>query len=369
MAARAPLTFRPLDRSCGERMQAINRACPIEADFTFFFDREPDFFAWPEAVFDRHVYLGGFAGQDLAAYAMLGFSQGWHGDHHGELFYAGDARVLPAERGRGFTQDAGASLREQMPSRSLGYGIIKQGNDRALGAFRRASWPDTEVQLLGTLEVANVLLLRRIKPRAALVVRRARPQDLPAIVALMRRAYEQRLFAPLITEPGLLADAQGLPGFGLDCYYLAFRGDELVGALGAWDMDPVRRTKVLRYGWRGHAIRLAYQAGGLVFRSAAPLPRPGQSFRALTITRMAVPSADPAILGDLLTAVANDHLGRGYHMMHVAFCGDDPLRPAVAPFMVQRFCSDLFVIARGIALGPLRRTSAWRSPYVDLRFI
>ena len=48
----------PLDRDHSNQLLALSRACPIEADFTFWFDRSPDYFAWPKAVFDSHHYFG-----------------------------------------------------------------------------------------------------------------------------------------------------------------------------------------------------------------------------------------------------------------------------------------------------------------------
>ena len=48
------VTYRLLDRSFGEKLLAVNRACSIAADMTIRFDREPDFFAWPDRVFEGH---------------------------------------------------------------------------------------------------------------------------------------------------------------------------------------------------------------------------------------------------------------------------------------------------------------------------
>src|SRR5512138_2973399 len=94
-AAVAAVTTRPVGREDGPALLAINRACPIEANFTFFFDRAPDFFAWPDAVFDEYEYLGVYSEEQLVGYGLWGTLDGWVGDGWGSYMYGGDLRMLP----------------------------------------------------------------------------------------------------------------------------------------------------------------------------------------------------------------------------------------------------------------------------------
>jgi hypothetical protein len=359
----APLRVERIDHRHGERMLAIDLACPIQADFTLLFDRSPSFFAWPDAVFDRFDYVGGFRDDTLVAYGMIGFVAGYTGGAGRDFCYAGDLRALPEARGEGFgVRCVEAACGFVPPEIRLGFALVKKGNREGARVVRAAGNAAVSFEPYTSFEAHALLLLRRAGPPARYRVRRAGPGDLPALAALMQRAYDGRPFAPVVTPGELAADIARLPGFDVDRYYLAFAEGELVGALGAWDMNPVRRTVVLRYPPRGRLLHLAYDAARLVLRAAPPLPPPGGALRALTTTRVAVPSDDPAVLRALLIAVHDENVGR-YHLLYVGFAGDDPLRDATRGWLSQRLASDVHAIrVEGTALPAGR-------PYLDLRFI
>jgi len=63
-------SFQALDRGDGPQLARINRACPIVADFTFYFDRGDDFFAWPDRCFEEgYRYAGIVCDDELVARA------------------------------------------------------------------------------------------------------------------------------------------------------------------------------------------------------------------------------------------------------------------------------------------------------------
>lgn len=360
-----PLELRLLTFADGPRMLAINRACPVVADLSFYFERAPDFFAWPNAVLDGYVYVGGFRGPDLVAYAMFGTVRGqlpWGG----EFSWSGDARVLPEARGTGFLAAAARLVVGSTPDSGVGLALVKQGNLAGARAVFGLDLPGMEASRLCEFRAVNLLLIRRGAGPRRYEVRRSTISDLPALAELLRRACAGRPFAPPVDGDEVARDAARLPGFGLDRYYLALDGGEPVGAIGVWDGDAVRRITVTAYSRRARLIRGLYGAARLLFHAAPPLPAPGGSLRAVTITRMAVPGGEPAVLRDLLAAVCRDHAGRGYHLVHVGFAGADPLIAATHGFAHQTFRSDLVVLtsrekADALRAGPL--------PYVDLRLL
>ena len=359
------LEFRPLNRAHAASMHAINRACPIEADFTFFFDREPDFFRWPETVFDASIYIGGFRGERLVGYTLFASVAG-HAGALGKTFgYMGDARVLPEERGHAFTQNAARALLETVPSEAITFSLLKRGNESARSALEKASVANFSIAYLCGFDAAILLLLRRVGGARRFRVRRAHPGDIPRLAALMERAYDGRLFAPIVTPDELEKDTRRLPGFGIESYRLAFAGDELIGALGAWDEAPVRRASVLRLSWRGKMLRAAYEAARVVHRAAVPLPHAAESFRGITTTRIAIPSGDPAVLHDLLAAVHDEFLG-SHHMIVVGFTGDDPLASSLRGMLAHHVVSDIAVMAHPSRIEEVLQE---RRPYLDLRFV
>jgi hypothetical protein len=370
-AAVAAVTVRPVGREDGAALLAINRACPIEANLTFFFDREPDFFAWPDAVFDEHQYLGLYSEEQLIGYGLVGVLDGWVGDGWGSFMYGGDLRILPGWRGAGLAKRIIREFIEGVPTgRRLGFMLVKDGNVAASELIEPRRWdmPRMEHRILCKFEAGNVMLLRSVgKPRRCRV-RRARTADLERMADLVQRVLKGRLFAPRYDAERLARDATRVPGLWLDHYFLAERDGRLVGMLAAWDEGPLRRTTLLDYDLTGQALRTAYRAASLVLRSAAPLPDPGESFRSLTATRVVVADRDPGVLEDLLRAVVNEHIGAGYHMLHVGFTGEDPLRAALKPFFVQRFRSQIYLaVERGAYKTDL--PPGHEDPYIDLAII
>ncbi|MBI5481830.1 MAG: GNAT family N-acetyltransferase [Deltaproteobacteria bacterium] len=370
-AAVAAATVRPVTRDDAPALLAINRACPIEANFTFYFDRAPDFFAWPDAVFDQHEYLGVYSDDRLVGYGLCGTLEGWIGDGWGPYVYGGDLRVLPGWRGAGLAKRIILEFIDRLPpGRRAAFMLVKDGNVAATGLISPRRWavPRFVHRVLCRFEAANLLLLRRTGGPRRCRVRHAREGDVEAMAALMTRALQGRLFAPQLTAERLARDAERVPGLGLDRYFLAERDGRLVGVLAAWDEGPLRRTTLLGYDLGGKALRAGYRAASLVLRNAAPLPEVGESFRSLTATRVAIADRDPGVLEDLLRAVVDEHLGHGYHMLHVGFAGEDPLRVALKPFFAQSFRSQIYLVAEKGAYP-----SVWppghEDPYVDLAII
>jgi hypothetical protein len=248
--------------------------------------------------------------------------------------------------------------------------LVKEGNVSAAELIEPGRWavPRFVHRILCKFEAANLLLLRRPgKPRRC-QVRHATEADLEPMAELMTRTLQGRLFAPHMTAERLARDAHRVPGLGLDRYYLAERDGRLMGALAAWDEGPLRRTTLLGYDLGGQALRAAYRAASVVLRGAAPLPAAGESFRTLTATRVAIADRAPYVLEDLLRAVVNEHVGCGYHMLHVGFAGDDPLRLALKPFHVQSFRSQIYLVAEKNAY-PSVWPPGYEDPYFDLAII
>lgn len=361
-----PLNARLLTASHGPAMLAINEACPIVADLTFVFDRGTDFFGWPSLVYDRFWYAGVFAGDRLVGYCLVGLVQVWTGRGHDWLAVLGDARMLPEYRGAGGMTKALELLAGMVPG-EVGQGvfIIKEGNraaDRLRGRVRLDGY---EVYRAGTLTVQNLFLLRRLRPVVGVDVTTASPDDLPAILEVLRQTWRGRPFAPA-TDAGSLTRWIERPGLGWQRTYVARRRGRPVGVVGAWDMGAFHATRVVRYSPTAELARGLHAAFRLILRDAAPLPAPGDAFRSLTITLSGTPSGDPDVLRALLVAVNNDHLDQAFHLLHVGVTapgGERPLRS----WYRQRFRSTIHTISRAGVPPPVSKPGA--EPCLDLSLI
>ena len=74
------LTTATLTRDHNDELVGLFRASPIVADFTVCFDRHPDFFRFPELVFDSFDYRGIFVDDSLVGCLMAAQLRGWVGD-------------------------------------------------------------------------------------------------------------------------------------------------------------------------------------------------------------------------------------------------------------------------------------------------
>jgi S-adenosylmethionine-diacylglycerol 3-amino-3-carboxypropyl transferase len=358
--------FLPLAREQGPALLEINRACPIEADFTLVFDRGQDFFQWPDLLYDRHHYVGIHHDDTLVGYCMTGELRGWTGNTQGRCFYGGDARILRPYRGHRLAE---LGLRHALELLSddveIGFGLVKSGNAPAQRTV------DTGYsELFGEarrlpFEAVNVLLLRKL-PRPSVEIRNARLDDLEDMAELFTRANARRLFAPEIDAERLEKDMT-IPGLEPHRWYVAVSGRRLVGMAAAWDQHAFHRTQILRYSPAGTGIRTLYGMSRTVFRHAPPLPPAGEALRTVTLTRVAVEDMAPSVMRALIHGVVNDHVGKGYHLLHVGFAGEDPMRQASTGLLCQRFRSGIVIGAR----RRLPRCEAWFNsvPYVDMAVI
>ena len=174
------------------------------------------------------------------------------------------------------------------------------------------------------------------------------------------------LFAP-DTSPQALENSIRRPGLGWERTYLARRDEEIVGVLGAWDMGAFHATRVVSYSAAATIARGVHAAARTVLREAAPLPQPGEAFRSLTITNLAVRDSDPRVLRALLTAVNNDHVSQGFHLMHLGATGGQDWTPALRGWLRQRFSSSLYALTR--TGGPEPSQGSLSNPYLDLSII
>ena len=336
-----------LNPSHGPEMLAINQACPIVADLTFYFDRGDDFFRWPSLVYERFYYAGLFVSDRLVGYLMVGLVRAWTGEEFGWLGVLGDARILPQHRGRGLLGKALLVLSDVVPHDVLrGVFIIKEGNraaDRVRDRFRLGGYTVTPV---GRLTAHNLLLMRRLRPVPQVSVTTATRADVPTIVALLRDEWRGRLFAPYV-DAGSFVRSVERPGLGWERTYVARRDGAVVGVLGAWDMGAFHAARVVSYSPKATMARGVHAAARLILRDAAPLPARGEILRSLTITNLAAAGGDSDVLRALLVAVNNDHLERGFHMMHVGVTAPRGRSPALRPWYRQEIRSTIYLISRG----------------------
>ena len=353
------VSYRPLDDGAGSDLLSLNRACPLESQFTFRFDREPDFFAWPRAVFERFQYRGAYVDGGLAGYCMAGYRTGWTGTHFATWGYVGDLRVHPDYRGRELMQPVYDQLVAAVPADAdQGLFIINQGNAAGDRLAKRLRLSGVTVARGGTLEVVSLPLLFA-RGRDDRKIREARREDSPAVAALLRERSAGRLFAPRFTEDeiaALIASSSVL---------VAETAGQLRGVIAWTDLTDVRRTTILRYPGTYAPIRAAWSIVQQFSRGMASLPRVGAPLRTATVTHLAAREDDRAVIRALVTRAMDAQSGRGIHLLQ--FCGmtGEPSLQSMAGLPRFRFRSDVWLLSRENVVN----NRAMQPPYIDLRII
>ncbi len=359
------LVFRPLSRSAAARLNTINRACPIEADFTLLFERGTDFFRWPDVAFDHYQYLGAFCGDVLVGYLMVGWFTGWVEEAFVTCGYLGDARVLPEYRGHRTTEQLMYAIEQFVPSDArLGYSLVKKGNQPAESLAVSTNSAIYESHPLTDFVAVNIPLLHPLHMPSQISVRAACLEDFPAMAALFSRVNAGKLFAPPMTEARLRADLEKLPH--LSDYRVAERNGKLAGMLAACDLSPFHSTHILKYSTGAKVMRMAYNLIAGFNPGSVRLPSAGGELCTLTLSRVGIEDNDPNILRAMLSHLIRENLGKGYHLLTLGFAAEDPLIQAVHGFpLVQRFVSTINCINRRTV--PFESTG--QLPYIDLMMI
>lgn len=317
--------LRPLGRADGPRLAALHRACPIEAELTLWFDRGPDFFAWPDAVFASWSCLGAFVGDDLVGGALLGESSGREGPYG----WLADARVHPDARRRGVGEALVRTVVDRAPHLPYTLFAVKRGNTAVETALATRGGP----RPVATLDVRNVPLFAAGGWPAPDGFGPGGPAELDEAVALFAAVHADRPLAP---------PPDALPSRWSRCpWWVVRRAGRLVAVGGGWDLGPLHGARVLRYGARARALKLAWDLLARV-TGGAPLPPPGEALRVVTVTTWA--ARDPEALRALVAGIGRAH--PHHHLATVATVGDDPLAAAFTGLRHQRFPSTLFVAER-----------------------
>lgn len=358
------LEFRRLDESFNEELLAINRACPIEGVFNVFFERAPDFFAWPGQAFEDHVYVGAFDKGRLIGYATMGFNRSWMGSDWAPHAYVADGRVLPEVRGRGLLPRILEAFGEHViPRTSVASGIVMGGNvpaERIVAAWR---WPVFPILKTFPFDIVSLPLLRRFSGTDEFRVRHPELGDAAEVAELMRRTYSGRMLAPYMDEEMLTRIWRAGGPSSLEDWFLAEKDGRLRG-VAAFLGDPGgREIIILKYNLMSLPLRAIFRAASLISSAVPRLPRPGAALRRLTLRWPAVEDGDPGILRALIVAALDRYHGSGYHVIQAAFSPDDPLRKALRGLWGLPSHNQLF-LAGHLESGPTLEGD--EVPFIDM---
>jgi hypothetical protein len=161
-------------------------------------------------------------------------------------------------------------------------------------------------------------------------LRRARADELGAIVAFLNLQLRSRQFAPVYHEHDFLPGGR-CTGLRADDFFVALKAGRIVATIAAWDQAPVRQTHVERYSPALAALRPLYNLASAI-SPLKPLPPAGSRIPYLYLSCIAVAHDDLALFRALLRFAYNQLRAGPWHYAIAGLHESDPLAPALADY-------------------------------------
>lgn len=340
------------ERSDNARLCELFKSVSMQADLHLCVERDPDFFALYDLQKARQrVITWRVGGQVEGVAGLLGRDCMLFGART-PTGYMGDLRYSPAIRGgRVLGEYMAPAFRDALADFGceVMYTAVITSNKAAVGALVRRSekYPDKPFYtLVRRFTILSVQFTGRRKPlRSDFSVRRARDEDIPAIVERLAADHAQRPFGYLFDEELLRFRLDAWPDFSIESFFLAFdKSGRLVGLTAPWDAFTIKRFRVLGYYNRMRWIKLGFNGLARLLRWQR-LPQAGDVFRYLYLTHTSVRDEDPAVLASLLDAVYQAYYGQGYHFFSACLLEDDPMAHAFKGYRSNGLPAALFAVS------------------------
>ena len=195
-------------------------------------------------------------------------------------------------------------------------------------------------------------------------VRNAGLADASAIIAFLGKEGRSRQFFPEYHVNDF-----GIPGgllshLAWEDVFLAFRGNELIGMVAAWDQRAIRRWRITGYAtW----LRLTRRPFNLMadLRGMPCLPRLDEPLDYFILSLICIQHDDRAVFNSLLEEII--HKQRQRHGFFLAGLHErDPLLPELLARPHFPFPSRLYVVAWEDGMDAVKRLDRGLVPYLEL---
>ena len=321
---------------------ALLRKVHIRGTLDVTQERDPSFYSILEAHLGEHeVWLVENDAGEVGGCGSVVWRPGWVDGRVEPVGYLADLRGIRGFRGTRALPHAYKLALERARDRhgvELFHTVIFDSNELAIRALvrrrgkRRADQPVYSV--MTPFEMLSVQFTTNKRPASR--VRRARTEDLDALVTYLAERQKTRLMGDVVDERLLTRRFEQWPGFGLDSFFIATdqRG-RIVGTLAPWDTHAIKRTRVLGYYKGMKAMKIAFNTASKLF-GFTPLPEPGACFRFSFLSHLEIDDDDPQILRDLLRTAYAELRPGGAHFMSAMIPRGSRLAAAFSGFVVNR---------------------------------
>ena len=295
------ITVREARPSDNEGLIELNRSAPMMSPIgTFFVDRAPDFFALNRARGETiRTFVADLEGRPVGyfCYAVLDLRLAG-GPVRVASFH--DFRVDPTLRRRKVGTKVVSAVFGQAAKDGVDYlyGMIARGNVKGTSFLGGGpGWPELN---LGGMYCNFAVRPRRRPPKTRYRIETAREEDIPEIVDLLNHHYRDHNFAVRFTADTFRAMLSASLDYGIDDFFVAREGGEMVAVAGLWDQGRSKKIVLLELH---PVLAVLFRLAALVIRLLhIPLkvPRIGEPISSLYIRHGAVREGKKDAFRDLV---------------------------------------------------------------------
>ena len=259
--------------------------------------------------------------------------------------YLSDLRADREVRKRTLLARGYAFLRElhDADHAPLYFSIILDGNDEAVANITtaRAGLPIYEKRGRIVTPAIHLDRNRPEQPCAGVTVRKGTASAMPKIFAFLNREFATKQLAPCYGSDDLQSPL--LLGLTPQDFYVAYRGDRVVGCVAAWDQSSFRQTHVEGYAGSLRIMRPLYNFAARL-SSLHALPAPGEKIPYLYLSLIATEDNSTDIFATLLRSVYRDRRRSSYHFLIAGLHEQDPLSRVLGDYRSIEAGGSLYLI-------------------------
>jgi hypothetical protein len=353
-------------------LRRILAATPMDGAMSVSLRREPSYFdaAVVEGPFRQTIVARDRSSGRVAAMGARSVRLRWVCGEPVAVGYLSGLRCLPEYRSSGIIPRGYRYFRElHGDQRTSAYlTTIADTNAAAIRLLTsgRAGLPqyhDCGRYITAAIPIVPPRRSARMLP-SQVTIRPAEPTDLAAVLDFWNFVGPRRQFFPVYSPEDFFHPAAIFRDLQPGDLLLAFRGQELVGTLAAWDQTAFRQIVVERYSTALGWSRLAYNAWAAMRRQPR-LPRPGQSFRWLTAALVAIDEDDESVFEALLEATMIRAAGKGWDCLLIGMHESDSLIQCVRHRQAISYDTRCYVVCWSDG-ETFRERLDNRPPYLEL---
>jgi hypothetical protein len=323
------LEIRPAEPRDSAGLLHLIDQTPQQGQVHLNFERNPDFFHATQVTTtepDIWVMIDGETDTIIASFS-IGKREVFVNGEKRMTRYGNDLRIHKDYRGGKTLPSLFKKYREVMQDEWMQVVILEE-NKASINSVAngRGSYP-TFYQMGQFKTYMADLSKKQFKAVTHTKVRRATEVDKPLMQSFFDKHAPMKEFYPCYDFSHIGTDSTYYRGITIEDFFLAFRGDQLVGLCGVWDQKAFKQTRFVSYEGKMKVLRHVNNfksklLGGL------QLPNPGNLASYLSVHSVVCENNDVAVFQDLLSTVLQAYYKGSYEALILGFDVRDPLHQA-----------------------------------------